>query len=607
MRSATRPTLSSALAFIACLCAGLVLHFSVAFDRGDRLLLDLAFSIERQYFPEPANNDIVLVGIDENFLAATREPLALMHRSLDRLFSALAAGQPRVVGLDIVLPDKSFSFLVPVDEPDVDYDAALAGGLLRLGAAAPLVTGEIWDQGRGRFRSIHPAFASAAGQWAMNRPDAPAHLGSALVCPDADGNVRDYPGAACQPGNRPTLAARLAHILDRPPPGEGLIDYGLGIPFSYLPAGDLVAWHQAGDARLVSALKGRIVLVGAILDNEDRMQLPQPLAQWEPGNLRLPGVIAQAQILRSITNTGLIPPASPAWALLGIALAATLALGQRFAIKLALFGGLAVVTLLASFWLLRDSSFLRPLPIIATGALALLVSGAISGHRHWRERRYLERTFGGYVSPQVLRGIIGGSVAPDQSGQKRTVCVLFSDIRSFTTLSEQLAPDVVVTLLNRYFDRMTQIVHRHGGMVDKFIGDGMMALFGAPQSLPCPEKNALEASQEMMIALVALNREFAKDGLPQLSIGIGLHTGDAVIGHIGSNERHEYTAIGDAVNVASRLADLPKTTGFPIVCSESVAKGAGHPPFLADAGMQALKGHTAMRVYGWNPEVLGAL
>jgi adenylate cyclase len=595
------------IAYAACVAVGFALHFSRLLDPLDRKLLDLAFTIERAHFPQPAHNDIVVVGVDEAFLREAPEPLALLHEHLGRLFGAVAAGKPRVVGLDIVLPAKSFSFLKTADRPDFDFDRALAKGLLVLGNAAPVIAAETWDHEHGRFNQIHPAFVASVGQWLQRRPDESAAgfrpLGSALVCPDEDSIVREYPAAACQPGGgTTTLTSQLAELVDRKQPWQGFINYGIGGKFSYIPARELIAWWKAGDANL-EQLRDKLVLVGAVLDTEDRLKAAVELAGWEPGNLRVPGVLIQAQILRSMMNQGLVQRAPTALVLVLIAAVAAFWFGSSFRLKAALFLALAIALLAATLALLRTTVFLAPLSVLATGLLALGASGLAAAHGHWRERQHLTRTFSGYVSPQVMKGIIAGEISPGQAGEMRLVCVLFSDIRDFTTLSEGLAPDVVVALLNRYFDVMAEIVHRHGGSVDKFIGDGMMAVFGAPQGLPCREKNALEAAHEMLIALADLNAAFRRDGLPELRIGIGLHTGDAVVGHLGSRERHEYTAIGDAVNVAARVTDLPKTLGAPIVCTEPVAAALGHPVFLRAAGTQALKGHSSLAVYTWSPDV----
>ena len=591
-------------ACLLCALFGMGLHFSGAADWLDRAWMDAEFELMRKHFQQPAQNDVVLIGVDEEFLRQAPEPLALLHRRFAKLFEAVASAKPRITGLDLVLPEKSFSFLVPAAEPDIDFDRELARGLLSLGAVAPLIIGETWDNSRSRFRDIHPAFLSAAGYWVgLRGPVGFDHRGSALVCPDPDGVVRQYPGAACQPGGATrTLVSQMAAALERSGELDGFVNFGVGGQFSYLPAKQVVDWQQASDKQKLAQLTDKTVLIGVVLDNEDRLKLPVALAQWEPDNHMVSGLTLQAQMLRSVMNQGLVQ-AAPAVAMLALLLlASTFWFGDRVRLKLVLLVLFAAVLCGVSLLALRATVFLPIGAVLCTAALAVLASGALVGRRHWLERLYLTQTFSGYVSPQVLKGILSGSLAAGKTGQRQTVCVLFSDIRGFTVLSESLPAERVVVLLNSYFERMAHIVHRHGGLVDKFMGDGMMTLFGAPKQSSCPEKDALEAARQMLLALEELNTEFAAAGLPVIQIGIGLHTGEAIIGHIGSNERHEYTAIGDAVNVAARVCDLPKTLGHPIVCTESVAAAVGFPGFLEDMGLQPLKGHTDMRVYGWTPQ-----
>ena len=146
---------------------------------------------------------------------------------------------------------------------------------------------------------------------------------------------------------------------------------------------------------------------------------------------------------------------------------------------------------------------------------------------------------------------------------------------------------------------MTQVVHKHEGTVDKFIGDGLMAFFGAPNILKNPAKNAFAAARDMLLALEQMNAEFAAESPAPLAIGVGLHIGEAVIGHIGSAERHAYTAIGDTVNTASRLESLCKELGYPVLCSKAVADARGQAEGLTPLGPQALKGRSPILVFGW--------
>ena len=148
--------------------------------------------------------------------------------------------------------------------------------------------------------------------------------------------------------------------------------------------------------------------------------------------------------------------------------------------------------------------------------------------------------------------------------------MLFADIRGFTTLSEGLAPQAVIALLNRYFEQVNQAIHGAGGTISCFMGDGVMAIFGAPQSMEKPSVAAFAAARVMLEALQGLNAELQAEGRAPIAIGIGLHVGEAIVGHLGSQARHDYSAIGDAVNVASRIEGLTKELGHPVICSQAV-------------------------------------
>ena len=151
----------------------------------------------------------------------------------------------------------------------------------------------------------------------------------------------------------------------------------------------------------------------------------------------------------------------------------------------------------------------------------------------------------------------------------RPVSILFSDIAGFTQQSESAQPAEVVARLNAYFERMVQIVDRHGGFVDKFIGDGLLAVFGAPVADPQNPSAATGAAMEMEAAVHALSAELVRAGNPPISIRIGVHSGDVIVGNIGSSRRFNYTVIGDAVNLASRLEGVAKQVGVSIVVSEA--------------------------------------
>ena len=183
-----------------------------------------------------------------------------------------------------------------------------------------------------------------------------------------------------------------------------------------------------------------------------------------------------------------------------------------------------------------------------------------------RERDKLRSTFGKYMTQTVMEHLMSGKV--QLGGETLTVTILFSDIRSFTTISEQMNDALaLVALLNEYFTEMVTIVMQEDGVVDKYIGDAIMAVFGAPVSKPDDAIRAARAAIRMRIALVELNQRLVARGVTALRTGIGLHTGIVVAGNIGSEARMEYTVIGDAVNLASRLESITKEVGVDVLIS----------------------------------------
>jgi adenylate cyclase len=206
------------------------------------------------------------------------------------------------------------------------------------------------------------------------------------------------------------------------------------------------------------------------------------------------------------------------------------------------------------------------------------------------ERDRVRDLLGKVVSPEIAAQLLTSGV--QLGGEEREVTILFSDLRNFTSWSEKLAPTEVLTLLNRYLDRMSSIVERHGGVVDKYIGDAIMALFGAPISAPDDADRALAAAREMDAALVGLNRELLAEGKPPLAFGVGINTARVVAGNMGSKTRLNYTVIGDGVNLASRLEGLTKDPayGTRIIVSEATLQAAHPPPSARALGVVQVKG-----------------
>ena len=597
-------------AYAVLLSLVLAAHYTGVPARLDALISDAEVRYVRANHARPAANEVVVVGIDEAFLESVREPIALMHPHIARFLAAMTMAKPSVVGFDVVLPQRSYRFLRAEGAADGgNFDIILARALLQAKQHFPVVLGKTWDQGNAKFREILVDFLAAArppAKFAQSDPELGDARASVLVCPDDDGVVRRFPDVSCQPdGSKWNLSAKMAAFKGNAQQWSGFIDYSIGGSFSYVPLKEVLKWAESGDeAALAAAFRGRPVLVGAIFDFDDRHWVPVELAAWEPRNRFVPGVLIHAQALRSIMGTGLAQPVPP-YAVGALILLFTLLFWVRrtwLSIGLLAAGSAGIVAL--GVFLLLQGLVLPAGGILLAGLAALGARSAIEALKTAREKNFLKNSFEGYVSPQVLKEILAGRLRPGQRADRTRACVMFADIRGFTSRSETLPPEALVQLLNRYFAAMSEVIHKHRGTVDKFVGDGLMAIFGAPEPLERPEQHALEAAQEMLERLGQLNRELAAAGETPLRIGIGLHTGEVVVGHVGSQERHEYTAIGDVVNVASRIEGLNRVVDFAVVCSEAVARALGYPAWLVNLGPRPISGHKPEVVFGWNPAVI---
>ncbi|WP_257461892.1 adenylate/guanylate cyclase domain-containing protein [Archangium lipolyticum] len=201
------------------------------------------------------------------------------------------------------------------------------------------------------------------------------------------------------------------------------------------------------------------------------------------------------------------------------------------------------------------------------------------------ERERVQGLLGMHVSEQVMEHLLSGRIP--EGGERRAVTICFTDIRDFTRLSESQSPEETLRLLNLYFGRMCEIVASHGGLVNKFLGDGMLIVFGAPTHQPDDARRALDAAREML-AEADLMRE--RGEFPGLRIGVGLHRGEAVVGNVGGAQRQEYTVIGDTVNTAARVQDLTKVLGRSLLLSRECREALGQDSAFEPLGAHAVKG-----------------
>lgn len=249
--------------------------------------------------------------------------------------------------------------------------------------------------------------------------------------------------------------------------------------------------------------------------------------------------------------TGVIATLLPAWWATAVTALAIIAFGY------------------AGMWLLGIGYWINVTQPFAASSIALLSGVGYQYFVEGREKRKMKKLFGQYVSKDVYHQLVSDPSRARLGGARREMTVLFSDIRGFTSVSEKGEPEDIVHTLNEYFTKMVEIVFRHQGTLDKFVGDMVMALFNAPLDDPGHADHAVEAALDMIDELMRLNEGWKAAGRPVLDIGIGINTGPMIAGNIGSEQIMSYTVIGDAVNLGSRLESLNKNYGTRIIISEA--------------------------------------
>ena len=376
--------------------------------------------------------------------------------------------------------------------------------------------------------------------------------------------------------------------------GFALVPYkGPAGTFPYLSASEVLN-GTAGD----NILEGAIVLIGT-----SAVGIADLVAT--PVDNIYPGVEVHATIIRSILDNDF--PYQPSWAD-GANLIATLSIGLILAL---LFPHLAPLTLLitsvvmasavvyGNIWLWQEKGLALALawPLILILALAAvnITYGFLSENR---KRSQLKNMFGQYVPPELVDAMSQTSSEDfGFEGESREMTVLFADIRGFTTLSEKLSPSELRALLNRYFTHMTEIIFDHHGTIDKYVGDMVMAFWGAPLKNPDHAKQAIQAAMKMLEKTAELKPILIAEGYPEVDIGIGLNTGLMNVGDMGSSYRRAYTVLGDNVNLGSRIEGLTKFYGAGLVVSETTMAGQDEFVFRR-LDLVKVKGKTeAVKVY----------
>ncbi|MFZ2500563.1 MAG: CHASE2 domain-containing protein [Minisyncoccia bacterium] len=519
------------LALVAAIVGGVCQYFGLVSSWQEQVF-DRFFTVRH------APSNIVIVGIDDQSLTELGGwPLA--RKSFATVLTNI--GSPRAIGIDVAFIDPSAR--------GVSDDASFASALLAKKDSVVLATQ--YDDRGGKLLKPLPLFSSNAREAYAN------------VLLDSDGGIRTL---APIRGDTESLSTALAEDTDTSHlPSVVRVDWQgpagtfLTIPFIDVYRGTAPA----------SVFLNKTVLIGVTAkDLHDVLATPLGV---------MSGVEVHANALATLNSKNFFSDVSVPLMLLLILCVAyvpaiTIFLVTRLVLLIALLAIEFVAINLASVVLF--SSYVR-LPTVSLSITFLLSVGFIFIYQYLnesREKRQIRKMFQLYLMPEVIDELAEHPELLSLGGQEKTLTILFCDIRGFTTLSEGLSPPELTSLINEYLTAMTDAIMETGGLVDKYIGDAVMAFWGAPLPNLLQESAACRGALAMMSSLDKLNSDLLKRGKKPIHIGIGISTGEVVVGNMGSSKRFNYTVMGDEVNFASRLEGLTKAYGITCVIGERTAK-----------------------------------
>ncbi len=559
---------------------------------------------------------------DETLVALKDDPLAFWAPHFGRAMDTLTRAGAKAVGLDFIYQVSAEAWLRKLNLPDSEisrnYDSPLRAALA---SGNKILITHLVEMKSGELELLTPPLDQL-----LLLPGGLHDLGIANLHPDDDKHVRRF-YAVMDPDPKKAgigfgmqLALRGAG-LDAAANGweiggkrieREVVQRRIGYtgPPGTVPTVSMNALLQpdALDRPEVRALKGKLVVIAA--NNAGTSDLHfTPYSRGATANQMAGGEI-HANIIETILG-GRYPTALAPWAEIGY-VAALVALAALAFLRLGVGWGAAAGFAIGA-WLAAPAYFALKADIVLPVAepqfgiaAAFLMALGLRLTGEERERARIRQMFGRYVSDEVVTKLLEEGRRPDLGGEALTVTVLFSDIRGFTTISEKLSAHEVVEMINAYFTRACEPILEQGGTVDKYIGDAVMAVFGSPVRHPDHARRALRAALGMAREAESFKqwmaRRFPGRGLAEFRIGIGLHTGEAVIGDIGTPRRKEFTAIGDTVNAASRLEGVTKDMRITIAASQATVLAAGSGVRTGRSQEVTVKGKTqALLVH----EVLG--
>ena len=533
--------------------------------------------------PGKSTLPITIVGIDEPSLAQIGKQWPWPRRLHGELLEQLNRAGALVVAFDILLSE-------PSNEEDDKLFAAAINKAGNVVLTADLVYQE--TQYVRQWLRVEPIDAfKAAG----------AANGLATIPRDSDLVLRRIPEGTDVFWREIIRRVNLVRpgLLAEPPSQEGkLIGYaGPDHTFPY------VSYYQALNANTdlpPDIFRDQIVVVGRNVKsametggNEDNFATPfTGLTGW-----LTPGAEVHANVLESALSQRSVTPLPWGWnfALLLLAIGVSTLLMRNWRPFVSAAAGLLLlaVILIGDWWLFAQYNLW--LPALAAMVSVVMVYTGLGSHAFFseqRQRRETRRAFSMYLAPEVVDQIMAHPEQLKLGGERREITLVFTDLAGFTNISEQLGPEHVAQLLNEHFSRASKIIKKYGGTVNRFIGDSIMAIWGAPLADDKHALNACLAARDMQLDMHTLRAELLARGLPPITMRVGIHTGPAIVGNLGASDRFDYTAIGDSVNLAARLEGVNKLYGTEILVSSATVAQLGEALSLRQVDRVIVKGKT---------------
>lgn len=583
-------------------------------ELGDGFLYDFALAIV-PFRPPPAPPKVVVIAVDEHSLASetlASTPRVFFGPYYAKLVDGLFDSGAKAVGFDIIFSYTATRF--PAIDPS--YDDALLASLARHRDRIVLAR-------TGTTPVAEPFVAALYNPARDAGRDEPTAIAYSELVPSQDGIQRwIYSSYAAADGARlPTLAARLSEIAGGPA-NESPFLLAPRAPLESIPTyamADVLDCIKSDPEAAHAAFADKVVLVGSNLAEEDRKRAPDRFLRWPaspapdpicgmlplgpsaPDSDSVPGVHVHAAAVGSLlaqTGARLVP----AYARV-IATASSAVICASFGLFLSPI--IAVVALVAFLVALFATSVIGvglgewlPVAVPAIAGLGALLGGQLA--RFFvedRRRRRVESAFGCYLAPELVRQMSEEDIDLHLGGEVREITVMFADLTNFTAISDGMAPDELMELTNRYFKVIVEVIDEMGGYVDKFIGDSVMAMWGAPASAADYAERAVTSAFLIDRRVSELNATMAADS-NKFGVKIGISSGSAIVGNVGTPRRLSYTALGATVNLAARLEKVCSTFGCCIVVDSSTLRALEDRYLFCELDAVTLKGKaTPVPVY----------